>query len=166
MQVGTGSCQVLGLEALPEAVPTDYFQQELLKARDIAFYSRLADHRRDNTEALATLLAIDGLETRFALNGVDAIESLGLWQPHVFVLDISMPEHDGFAVARVLRSMPATCGAGIIAFTASAKTEFLATGPVVDFDGYRQKRGSHTPLLKMINGCSHGRSSPELRLMD
>jgi two-component system, OmpR family, response regulator len=112
----------------------------------------IVDDSRANAEALAASLAIDGLETRFALSGVDAIQLLGFWQPHVSVLDISMPEHNGFAVARVLRSMPATRDTGIIAFTALARAEFVATGPVVDFDGYCQKGGSHAPLLKMING--------------
>ena len=89
----------------------------------------IVDDSRANAEALAASLAIDGLETRFALSGVDAIDSLGLWQPHVFVLDITMPEHNGFAVARVLRSMPSTRDAGIIAFTALAKTEFWRPVP-------------------------------------
>jgi hypothetical protein len=48
--------------------------------------------------------------------------------------------------------MPATRDAGIIEFTALGKAEFVATGPVVDFDGYRQQGGSHAPLSKRING--------------
>lgn len=51
----------------------------------------IVDDTRADAEALAASLAIDGLEMQ------DAIESLGHRQPHVFVLDISMPEHNGFA---------------------------------------------------------------------
>ncbi|MFM0202601.1 response regulator [Paraburkholderia fungorum] len=111
-----------------------------------------ASDRRPVAARLAASLAIDGLETRFALCGVDALKMLEFWQPHVFVLDVSMPEHDGFAIARVLRGMPASREAAIIAFTALGRAEFVVTGPVVDFDGYCQKGGSHAPLLKMING--------------
>jgi len=39
--------------------------------------------------------------------------------------------------------MPAPRDAGIIEFTALGKADFVATGPVVDFDdGYCQKGGS------------------------
>ncbi|WP_286162294.1 response regulator [Burkholderia sp. WP9] len=110
-------------------------------------------------------MEIDGLETRFALCGVDALKMLDFWQPHVFVLDISIPEHNVFAVARVLRNMPASRDAGIIAFTALGKAEFVATGPVVDFDGYCRKGGSHARLLKMINDA-HIAASPKLRPQD
>jgi two-component system OmpR family response regulator len=140
------------MQNFPFSEPPVLFRERQIPLMGNSARILIVDDSRANAEALAASWAIDGLETRFALNGVDAIESLGLWQPHVFVLDMSMPEHDGFAVARVLRSMPATCDAGIIAFTALAKTEFLATGPVVNFDGYCQKGGSHAPLLKMING--------------
>jgi len=70
---------------------------------------------------------------------------LDFWRPHVFVLDISMPEHNGFALARVLRGMRA------LHLRRWGKAEFVATGPVVDFDGYCRKGGSRAPLLKMID---------------
>jgi hypothetical protein len=67
----------------------------------------VVDDTRANAEALAASLAIDGFATRFALGGVDALQQLNPWQPHIFVLDITMPEHNGFAVARVLRRISA-----------------------------------------------------------
>jgi CheY-like chemotaxis protein len=50
----------------------------------------IVDDSRANAEALAASLAIDGLETHFALSGVDAIQLLRFWQPHLFVLDIGI----------------------------------------------------------------------------
>jgi len=50
----------------------------------------IVDDSRANAEALAASLAIDGLEMHFAQSGVDAIQLLGFWQPHVFVLDIGI----------------------------------------------------------------------------
>jgi two-component system OmpR family response regulator len=140
------------MQNFPFSEPPVLFRERQIPLMGNSARILIVDDSRANAEALAASLAIDGLETRFALSGVDAIESLGLWQPHVFVLDITMPEHSGFAVARVLRGMPSSRDACIIAFTALAKAEFLASGPVVDFDGYCQKGGSHAPLLNMING--------------
>lgn len=136
----------------PFSEPSVLFKKRQLALNGNSARVLVVDDNEANAEALAASLAIDGLVTRFALSGVDALQMLDSWQPHVFVLDISMPEHNGFAVARVLRGMPACRNAGIIAFTALGKAEFVATGPVVDFDGYCQKGGSHAPLLKMING--------------
>ncbi|WP_093647746.1 response regulator [Paraburkholderia aspalathi] len=105
-----------------------------------------------NAEALAASLVADGLETYYALSGVEALQKLTFWRPHLFIVDINMPEHDGFAVARVLRSIGSTCDAGIIAFTALGRDEFIAGGEARDFDGYCQKGGTHTLLLALING--------------
>lgn len=112
----------------------------------------IVDDSPANAEALAMAPAFDGLETRYALGGVDALRQLNPWQPHVFVLAIAMPEISGFAVARVLRRMSSTCDACIIAFTALGQNEFMVAGPPNDFDGYCQKGGSHAPLLSMIKG--------------
>jgi hypothetical protein len=46
----------------------------------------------------------------------------------------------------------ATSYAGIIAFTALGKDDFIASGPVRHFDGYCQKGGTRAPLLVLING--------------
>jgi two-component system OmpR family response regulator len=140
------------MQNIPFSEPPVLFRKRHIPLNGNSARVLVVDDSRANAEALAASLATDGLETRFALCGVDALKMLDSWQPHVFVLDISMPEHNGFAVARVLRGMPVCRNAGIIAFTALGKAEFAATGPVVDFDGYCQKGGSHTPLLKMING--------------
>jgi two-component system, OmpR family, response regulator len=102
----------------------------------------VVDDTRANAEALAASLAIDGFATRFALGGVDALQQLNPWQPHIFVLDITMPEHNGFAVARVLRRISSGRDAGIIAFTVLGKDEFAALGPAADFDGYVSVRAS------------------------
>jgi two-component system OmpR family response regulator len=140
------------MQNIPFSEPPVLFRKRQLTLNGNSARVLAVDDSRANAEALAASLAIDGLETRFALSGVDAIQMLNFWQPHVFVLDISMPEHNGFAVARLLRNMPVSRDAGIIAFTALGKAEFVATGPIVDFDGYCRKGGSHAPLLKMING--------------
>jgi CheY-like chemotaxis protein len=88
----------------------------------------LVDDSPANAEALAVALAFDGLDVRYALGGVDALRQLNPWWPHVFVLDINMPVHSGFAVARVLRRSTSTRDACVVAFTALGRDEFMALG--------------------------------------
>lgn len=128
-----------------------------VKLRQIALMGQRArilviDDSLPIAEALAASLVANGLETHYALSGVEALQRLIFWQPHVFIVDVNMPEHDGFAVARVLRRIRSACEAGIIAFTALDKADFIASGPVRHFDGYCQKGGTHAPLLALING--------------
>jgi len=78
----------------------------------------VVDDNAASAEGLAAALNADGCDARYALSGVAALQAIDAWVPHVAILDISMPEHDGFATARVLRRISPTRNAGIIAFTA------------------------------------------------
>jgi hypothetical protein len=53
-------------------------------------------------------------------------------------------------VLSTLRRIRLICDAGIIAFTALDKDDFIASGPVRHFDGYCQKGGTHAPLLALM----------------
>src|ERR1700722_2507465 len=68
----------------------------------------VVDDHKPSAESLAAALSADGCDARFVLSGVDALQAVDGWVPHVVVLDISMPEHDGFATARVLRPISPT----------------------------------------------------------
>lgn len=72
----------------------------------------VVDDNAASAEGLAAALSADGCDARYVLSGVDALQAIDGWVPHIVVLDISMPEHDGFATARVLRriSPPGTPG--------------------------------------------------------
>ena len=49
-------------------------------------------------ELIVTRLEIAGFETRVARNGVEAIQRLAEFRPEAMVLDINMPQLDGFGV--------------------------------------------------------------------
>jgi|GEM_PF-523898 len=110
----------------------------------------VVDDNAASAEGLAAALNADGCDTRFALSGVDALQAIDGWVPHVVVLDISMPEHDGFATARVLRRISPTRNAGIIAFTALGEDYVRLKGVHAGFDGYCQKGNAPGVLVKLI----------------
>ncbi|MFM0205349.1 response regulator [Paraburkholderia fungorum] len=143
--------EIAAMRSLPFSNPPDHFNRRQIALFGAPARVLVVDDSRPNAEALVASLSIDGLEARFALSGPEALQQLNSWLPHVFVLDINMPIHNGFAVARVLRRMLTTRDTGIIAFTALGKADFAAAGPVVDFDAYCQKGGTQAPLLKIIN---------------
>ncbi|WP_277185100.1 response regulator [Caballeronia sp. BR00000012568055] len=112
----------------------------------------VVDDHAHSAEALSAALTSDGYDTRVALSGVDALHAVDHWSPHIIILDITMPEHDGFATARVLRRIAPTRDAGIIAFTALGEELVRKQGLSAGFDGYCQKGNSPDALVQLIQG--------------
>ena len=42
-------------------------------------------------------------EKRFSENGIDALEIYKSWKPDIIILDIGLPEMDGYSVLRIIR---------------------------------------------------------------
>ena len=59
----------------------------------------------DNVESMALLLRLCGHEVEVALGGAAALRVAQAQQPDAVLLDISMPDLDGYQVARQLRAM-------------------------------------------------------------
>lgn len=66
----------------------------------------IVDDEMKSRELLTRVLGGSGWEVITANNGRDALEKIKISRPHVIVLDMTMPEMDGFEVARSLKSNP------------------------------------------------------------
>lgn len=78
------------------------------------------------------LLDREGYELAFAVNGLDALEKVASFSPDLILLDVRMPEMDGFEVCRRLRANAQTADIPIIMVTAyddrDARLEGLDAG--------------------------------------
>ena len=74
-----------------------------------------------NVFALTSALEANGMEVRFAENGREAIEALEA-EPEVdlVLMDVMMPEMDGYEATRAMREMPDFRRLPIVALTAKA----------------------------------------------
>ena len=63
----------------------------------------VVDDEPSITDAVATALRYEGFETREVANGRTAEKAIGEFQPDLIVLDVMLPDLDGFAIARRLR---------------------------------------------------------------
>ncbi|MGD1920587.1 MAG: diguanylate cyclase domain-containing protein [Pleurocapsa sp.] len=63
----------------------------------------IVDDKPDNLELLSTVLTVQGYQTKTCERGKSAIELAKTDVPNLILLDISMPEMDGFSVCEILK---------------------------------------------------------------
>jgi CheY-like chemotaxis protein len=80
----------------------------------------VVDDHEDSRIIARLVLEAAGFRVREAANGVAALSLAVAIEPDVMLLDLILPEIDGWEVARRLRRDPATTNMGIIAMTALA----------------------------------------------
>ncbi|MBW4553160.1 MAG: response regulator [Aphanocapsa sp. GSE-SYN-MK-11-07L] len=92
----------------------------------------VVDDRPENRELLVTLLKTVGFQTQAAADGKAAIAGWQDWQPDLIWMDMLMPELDGYAATRYIKSQPGGQKTVIIALTATAfeeqQSQILAVG--------------------------------------
>ncbi len=71
-------------------------------------------------------LKVRDLEVTTASGGAEALRELGEQLPDLVILDLMMPDVDGFAVCRRLREMPGGAEVPVIVFTALSDDADLA----------------------------------------
>jgi CheY-like chemotaxis protein len=85
-----------------------------------------------NMYLIRFLLESHGYTVIEAENGITGIQKAKEEQPEIILLDIQLPEMDGYEIARILRSSPETDTIPIIAVTSYAmagdKERILAAG--------------------------------------
>jgi two-component system OmpR family response regulator len=111
----------------------------------------VVDDNRNAAEAMASYLSFERMECRVAFGGLEAI-AIGIrWAPHVILMDISMPECNGYEATFALRQDSRTSGTVIVAFTA-LNDDGDVRKHLVDhsFDGYSQKGQPPGKLVALV----------------
>jgi two-component system OmpR family response regulator len=105
------------------------------------------DDDHASADALAAALNSEGHDVRQSYSALGAFMHIDGWAPAIVLLDISMPEHDGFSMARMLRRLDRTRDLVIIAVTALMEDYVRERCFPGSFDGYFQKG---TPLITLL----------------
>jgi len=83
----------------------------------------VVDDQQDSLELLSTILKLHGHEVKECNRGKSAIEYASISIPDLILLDISMPEMDGFSTCQMLRGDRATQDIPIIFITGLKEAE-------------------------------------------
>lgn len=68
----------------------------------------IVDDQPDNLRVLASILSEQGYKVRKALDGVTALEAAQIQPPDLILLDVKMPQMDGYQVCSALKDLPQT----------------------------------------------------------
>lgn len=88
----------------------------------------IVDDNPNNLEVLSATLTIAGFQVSVAISGEDAIEQIKYHQPELILLDVMMPDTDGFETCRQLKTDPLTRDIPIIFMTALSDAEDKVKG--------------------------------------
>ena len=97
------------------------------------------EDNEDNRIIYSTVLRHTGYEVIEALDGVQAVELARSRRPDLILMDISIPEIDGWEATKILRQDPATRDIPIIALTAHALADDRERASAVGFTAYLAK---------------------------
>ena len=99
----------------------------------------IVDDNRDAGQALASLLEVKGYQVLVHESAQSALADPALPGIDMFILDIGMPEMDGYELARRLRTNPAAQHAVLVALTGYGQAHHRAMGQASGFDHYYVK---------------------------
>ena len=92
----------------------------------------------------------EGFEVTTASNGREALEKVAADKPDLVVLDVMMPEMDGFEALKKLKEDPATAGIPVIMLTAKAQDADVFRGWQSGADLYLTKPFNPQELITFV----------------
>jgi len=120
----------------------------------------IVDDDADVVELVAFNLKKAGFCVGTAADGVEAIKKARSVAPHLIVLDVMLPELDGFAVCEILRRDPATAAVPILMLTAWVSELARYAGLEAGADDYVTKPFSPRDLISRVKNLLQ---SPRIR---
>jgi CheY-like chemotaxis protein len=148
---GTGSRFRILLPSIssvqPEAAPA---QQHRVAQQVYGRRILVVDDNVDAAESTAAFLRLEGHEVKTVNDGADALSSVGVFAPHVIVLDIGLPGLDGYAVARRLREKGDTSHALLIAMTGYGQRDDRQKATEAGFDYFFVKPTDPSQIQQAI----------------
>ena len=118
----------------------------------------VVDDDRDTVDSFATMLKMWGHHALVAYRSVDALRLSRDQQPDVILLDIGLPDINGYEVARRVRRQPGMAGAFLIAVTGYGQPGDHQLSRAAGFDLHLVKPFEPEELRGLLAGA---RARPE-----
>jgi CheY-like chemotaxis protein len=136
----TTSAAHVGQDALAGAPPAPRVGRRVL----------VADDNEDSADSLGMILELAGHEVRVAHGGHQALQLATDFRPDVVLLDIGMPDLNGYDTARALRAAPGGADLELIALTGWGHPDDKQRAAEAGFDRHLTKPVDPAELEELL----------------
>jgi two-component system cell cycle response regulator DivK len=123
----------------------------------------IVDDNPLNSKLTKLLLLKNGYVVQTAANAEEALEVLKTFEPHLILMDLQLPDMDGFQLTRRLKRDPAMRDVVIVALTAYAMKGDEQRAVEAGCDGYIAKPLDTRALPALISGYLTSRRGTQRR---
>ncbi len=151
--INQGSEFVVSLPVLQEASEQDLRKQlnvDSFTAKPRVRRILVADDFPQAAETLAQLLRQEGYEVQIARDGLEAVTAAEHSHPDVIVLDLAMPELNGYDAARKIRQQPWGKDVVLIALTGWGQQRDRHRTKEAGFDAHLTKPIKYEAILELL----------------
>jgi signal transduction histidine kinase/ActR/RegA family two-component response regulator len=162
-EVGAGSEFIVKLPVCDSATAPDERMQPAPSAHSPARSLRVlvVDDDVDAARSLAMLLEGDGHIVALAHDGMPALSIAAQFQPHIALVDIGLPQLDGYELARQLRANPQLQDVQLVAITGYGHSEDSLRSYQAGYDEHLVKPVKFTALEALMSRAAQRLSKSE-----
>lgn len=120
----------------------------------------LVEDEPNIVRAVRMCLEDAGFEVEAVVDGVTAVRRALAEPPGIILLDLVIPDLDGFLVCEALRADPRTRGVPMLILSARAQQEDIERALALGADDYLVKPFRPDELLRRIRSCLDARRRP------
>ena len=140
---------------LPRIAPPEVARPVQRPAPGIKRRVLIVDDNVDAADSLAMLLRSDGHEAETAYTANTALEAVERVRPEIVLLDVGLPQTDGYEIARQLRASNKVPGMRLVALTGYGREEDRERARAAGFDDHLLKPADMAALQELL-----GRGTP------
>ena len=111
----------------------------------------IVDDNRDAAVLLGKLLSMLGNNTRVVHSGFEALEAAHEFKPEAILLDIGLPDMDGYETAKMIRETPEGRNVTIVAVTGWGQQEDRERARLAGFDHHVVKPADSKQLMEILS---------------
>lgn len=115
----------------------------------------VVDDNHDSADTVTMLLRRSGHEVRVAYSGEEALEKGPEFRPNIVLLDLGLPEMDGYEIARRLRQNPQLKNSRFVALSGYGQDSDRERSRREGFDAHMVKPASFEKLEEVLRRISN-----------